>query len=333
MAQTKNGKGAKHVKTKCAIALLTIILLCSVLNVASAKVPCPRCDGTGAITRSEPCPACGGIAAPQPDISLKRHMGGDIGTTAHPATAVTGIFHNAGEGGAYCVATANVRTQTETYTNTSERTYFPPNADTTVIVIVEGISYAPWLACSIELTEIEVDGCPVCGGTGLVTETVTCPDCHGTGFVDALPVDNSLIAVAAGVGAAVAVFILAIFLVRRRRVTEESLRRLTPSEFQSWVLQRLSGKASSPRDSSMGIDGFTVEGYPVQIKQLSNVGRSVVDSFASAMGRSRARTGVIVAFSFDQGTFEGTVRARLHYGFEIKTVTVRELLLSSGRAY
>ncbi len=70
-----------------------------------------------------------------------------------------------------------------------------------------------------------------------------------------------------------------------------------------------------------------------QIKQLGDVSRNVIDSFASVIGRSRARTGVIVAFSFDQGTFEGTVRAKLHYGFEIKTVTVRELIEGSGRAH
>ena len=336
MAHTKTRiwKSTGHAKTKCVIALLMVILLCSFLNAASAKVPCPRCNGTGEITRSRTCPECGGVVAPQPNITLKRSMAGAAGTTALPATSITGIFHNAGEVGAYGVATAQVRTPTETYTNTSERTYFPPNADTSVTVIVAGVSYEQYWACSIELTEVESDGCPVCGGTGVLVETITCPDCHGTGFVDALPAaDNSLIGVAAAVGVAVAVVIVAVFFVRRRRVTEESLRRLPPSEFQNWVLQKLAGRASSQRDSSMGIDGYTVEGYPVQINQVGSVSRGTVDSFASAMGRSRARTGVIVAFSFDQGTFEGTVKARLHYGFEIKTVTVRELLLGSGRPY
>ncbi len=322
-----------HPKTKLPIAFLTLILLCSVLSAAQAKVQCPRCNGAGEITRSDPCQACGGVVAPQPNISLKRHMGGASGTTALPATAVTGIFHNAGEGGAYGVATAQVKTTTETYTDTSERTYFPPNADTTVTVIVEGTAYAHWLVISIDLTEIEVDGCTVCGGTGTVTTAITCPECHGTGFVDALPADNSLIAAAAAVGVAAAVVILVVVLVRRKRVTEESLRRLPPSEFQSWVIQRLSGRAASQKESSMGIDGYTVEGYPLQIKQLGDVSRNVVDSFASAMGRSRARTGVIVAFSFGQGTFESAVKAKLHYGFEIKTVTVRELIEGSGRTY
>jgi hypothetical protein len=47
----------------------------------------------------------------------------------------------------------------------------------------------------------------------------------------------------------------------------------------------------------------------------------------------KARTGVIVAFSFGNGAYEGVVRARLHYGFEIKMVTVRELIESPSRTY
>jgi hypothetical protein len=322
-------------KTRVPAALLTVIVLFSVLNLASAAVQCPRCHGTGTITRSDPCQVCGGVVAPQPNISLKRHMAGASGTTAQPATSVTGIFHNAGEGGAYGFAAAQVSTTTKTYRNASERTYFPPNADTTVVVVVEGIAYAPYLACGIDLYDVKSDGCSACGGTGTVTVTIDCPDCGGTGFVAALPAGegNSLVVIAAAVGVAAVVVILAVFIVKRKRVTEKSLRRLPPSEFQNWVIQRLSGRASSQKESSMGIDGYTVEGYPLQIKQLGDVGRNVVDSFASAMGRSRARTGVIVAFSFDQGTFEGTVKAKLHYGFEIRTVTVRELIEGSGRAY
>ena len=108
---------------------------------------------------------------------------------------------------------------------------------------------------------------------------------------------------------------------------------MLPTDFQNWVVQRFSGRTASQKDSSMGIDGYTVEGYPIQIKQLENVGRNVVDSFASAMGRSKARTGVLVAFSFDNSVYEGSVRARLHYGFEIKTVTVKDLIKRPTNSY
>jgi len=135
-----------------------------------------------------------------------------------------------------------------------------------------------------------------------------------------------------GVGIAAAVIIAAVVIVKRKKVTEKDLRKLPPSEFQNWVVQRFSGKVSSQQGSYMGIDGYTVEGYPIQAKQLDNVGSNIVDSFATAIGRSKAKTGVIVAFSFGNDVIRGIVRAKLHYGLEIKTVTVKELI-ESNRIY
>lgn len=296
-------------KIKALIVSLIAILLFSVLSLALASVTCPSCGGTDVAQSS--------------NVILKRILAGASGTTAHPATYVTGIFHNElADVGVYGVATAEVKTATETYTNTSEETYFPPGEDVSVTVIVDGIEYEPYWSCTISLSIEGNAATPESTGTEIVTEA-------------ALPAEktNFLVIGGVAVGVVAAVLISAVIVVKRRRVTEESLRRLSPSEFQNWVIQRLSGRVSSQKDSSMGIGGYTVEGYPIQAKQIENVGRNAIDSFASAIGRSRAKTGVIVAFSFDKGTFEGIVRAKLHYGFEIKTVTVNELILSSGRVY
>jgi hypothetical protein len=324
-------------KNKALTVPIIAILLFSVLNLASASVTCPRCHGTGKITEEQTCPTCGGGGTSETtNVILKRILAGASGTSAHPATSVSGIFHNElADVGVYGVATAEVKSSTATYTNTSVETYFPPGEDVTLTVIVEGIEYAQYLSCTISLSGGGNADCPECNGTGFVTVTVDCPDCGGTGFVAALPAGetNFLIIGGVAVGVAAALVIAVVLAVKRRRVTEESLRRLPPSEFQNWVIQRLSGRVSSQKDSSMGIDGYTVEGYPIQAKQAQDVGRNAIDSFASAMGRSRAKTGVIVAFSFDKGTFEGIVRAKLHYGFEIKTATVNELIESSGRVY
>jgi hypothetical protein len=127
-------------------------------------------------------------------------------------------------------------------------------------------------------------------------------------------------AVVAGVG------ISAFVVVKKRRVNERSLRRLSSSEFQTWVLKRLDGKSSSSRDSAMGIDGFTTGGQPVSIKQSDDVGMRVIESFASALARNRVREGIIVAFSFGSDAIRGKVRAKTNYGLEIQMLTVNELI-------
>lgn len=115
-------------------------------------------------------------------------------------------------------------------------------------------------------------------------------------------------------------------------LTEEDLRKLPPFEFQNWVVQRLFGRVSSRKSSDMGIDGFTFEGNPIQVKQSDDIGRNVVDNFETAMRRRKARKGTIVAFSFGKGAYEEIARAKLHDDLEIKALTVKEMLKSQNQA-
>jgi len=114
-------------------------------------------------------------------------------------------------------------------------------------------------------------------------------------------------------------------------MTEDDLRSLAPFEFQNWICQRLLGRVSRRRSSDMGIDGYSFEGYPIQVKQSDNIGRNVVDNFETAMRRRNAKKGIIVAFSFGSGAYEEIARAKLHDGFEIKPLTVKELIESRNR--
>jgi len=132
--------------------------------------------------------------------------------------------------------------------------------------------------------------------------------------------------VVVGVVAVAGVGISAFVVVKKRKVSEKSLRRLSSSEFQGWVLKRLDGKSSSSRDSAIGIDGFTKSGQPVLIKQSDDIGMSVIEKFASALARNKTRQGVIVAFSFGSDAIRGKVRAKMNYGLEIQMLTVNELV-------
>jgi hypothetical protein len=133
-----------------------------------------------------------------------------------------------------------------------------------------------------------------------------------------------------GIVAVAGISISAFIVVKKRKTNERSLRRLSSSEFQAWVLKRLNGKSSSSRDSDMGIDGFTTGGQPVSIKQSDDIGMRVIDSFASALAKNRAREGVIVAFSFGSDAIRGKVRAKTNYGLEIQMLTVNELIYNKG---
>jgi hypothetical protein len=324
----------ENVRCKLLVAVLTGVFLVSVFTVAVWADECSRCHGTGEITERTPCPICNGAGVSAPDIVRKGIRPGDASTGGRRAVNIQGDFHNNGNEGVTATVVGTVKTQTETYTNTTTAV-FPPNSDTTVTVLVEGVDKQPYYAFFIEISGYGTNpNCPTCGGTGYVNAVITCPNCGGTGLVSG--VGGSLSFEGAGgaiigVVAVGAVVATGVFVVKKRRVTEQSLRRLTSFEFQAWVVKRLQANPASQKDVYLGIDGYTMDGYPMQIRQEDDVGKRAIDSFAAAMARNKARSGTIVAFGFGKDSLEGVMKARLNYRLEIKTVTVKELLGSRDK--
>jgi hypothetical protein len=200
---------------------------------------------------------------------------------------------------------------------------------------VAGVKYEQYWSYLIRLTDVNSIECDDCNGNGYVTVKTTCPDCGGTGLASGFAVTNL-----EGVGGAVigviavgVVVVTGFFVVKKRRVTEESLRRLTSFEFQAWVVKKMGANSASQRGTYLGVDAFSAEGYPVQIRQEDDVGKRSIDSFAVAVSRNKAKNGSIVAFSFGNDAYEGVMRARLNYRLEIKTVTIKELLANRDNPF
>jgi hypothetical protein len=100
---------------------------------------------------------------------------------------------------------------------------------------------------------------------------------------------------------------------------------MQPFDFQNWVCQGLGARVSERKVGDMGIDGWLLD-KPIQVKQQSSVGRNVVDNFETALRRVKKTEGVIVAFDFTKGGYEGAANAKLARGIVIRLMTVEELL-------
>lgn len=319
--------------SKVAVNLYLLIL---VLSVTAVIAQCPTCQGTEKIQ----CPHCNGYGYMTPTI---KNLGVQA-WTSEQAVFVRGTFQNKEDVGFYGRPIGEIEAPIQTYTNASTRTYFPPQEKIVITLEIEVTEHNDYRYLSnqryvmgrITISEVEDIACPYCHGTGFITSQE-----DGGALIDGgeteyfegkkeqkqdVPISFPVDLTTVGLGVVAAVAIAAIVVVRRKKVTEKDITGLTPIEFQNWVVQRLSGKASSPRDSRIGIDAYTAEGHPIQIRQSDNIDRNAIENFASVMGRIKAKNGIIIAYSFADDAIRGIVRARMNYRVEIKKVTVKELI-------
>lgn len=108
--------------------------------------------------------------------------------------------------------------------------------------------------------------------------------------------------------------------------TVAQLKEIPPFEFQNWVNEKLYARPSPRKSGDMGIDGFYLDGTPIQVKQQDDVGRNVIDNFETAIKRDGKTKGVIVAFSFGKGAYEEVARVKNEEGVEILLKTVDDIL-------
>ena len=305
----------------------------------TGNVVCNNCKGSGKIPTTEPieiCEYCRGLGFISPTISKKSGYAQLGDKKVH----VSGTFENDQSVGVYGIAVAEVMSETTTFSSESERIYFPPNEEIVINVAVGDFPINDWnwiskfghLETNMYLANTDSLVCPLCEGDGILTPQITCSICAGTGFLDCPDCDLNLggggnqDGIVIGIVLIIGVAVLAFFLIKRKKPSESDLRASSYHDFQNWVVQKFSGQTSSVRDSRFGIDGYTNDGDPIQIKQSDDVGKSEVYKFANELSKKKSRRGIIVSFSFREDAIEGIIGARQHYRIEIKTITIGELI-------
>ena len=304
-------EGNEMLNRKGTVLAVTIILVFSMFScLVLASVQCPRCHGTGQIN-SGSCSVCGGSGQLQPNVT----KGGLQLGTSLTQTNLTRVYHNNEAVDVYGVATATINTQKTVLTETSNRTLLKANSDTMILLTFEDLKDENYFTHQMDIT-LEPITCPNCNGSGGGGQLVTCPNCGGTGYISEAAAagvfDYSVIALpAVGIALVAAVSAAGVFVIRKRRLTEEKIRMFTSSEFNRWVLGRLRGAEASVLDSRKGIDGFTGDGAAVIAKQTENVGKAQIDVTLNSLMQAKVKRGVFVAFSFASDASAAVTRAEL----------------------
>lgn len=137
-----------------------------------------------------------------------------------------------------------------------------------------------------------------------------------TGGID--PLFIGVIVAVVVVIAAVAAFLV----IKKKSVSEKSLRKASNRAFEEWVIKKFNGK---PGDPAAGVNAFTEGGQPLLIVQSDNVGLSEVKDFVKVLAKGRAAKGAVVAFNYEKDTIEAKIDA-MDNEIELQLLQVRELL-------
>ena len=305
----------------------------------TGKIVCSNCQGSGKIPATEPveyCEYCGGSGTIRPTITKKS----GFSQLGYEEVYISGIFENDESVGVYATATAEVESESSVFSDQSERIYFAPNEEVTVTIVLRDFPEDDWnyitkfgnLQTNIYISSSDSLVCPLCGGDGIITPLLTCSICEGTGFTDCPDCSTNTLSggiqgvTIIGIVAIVGLVIGSFFIIKRKKISEETLRKMSSIEFKNWIIEKLAGKNPDTKDARVGIDGFSAEGIPIYIKQSSSIEQIEIFRFANELSKKKLRRGIIVAFNFDEKAIEGIISARKNLRVFIKTITVKELI-------
>lgn len=108
--------------------------------------------------------------------------------------------------------------------------------------------------------------------------------------------------------------------------TIPQLRKLSGGEFQDFIIEQIQGKPAARKVHDFGIDGYTKDGIPVQVKNSEKIGRNVVDNFLAAIRRVSSKEGKIYAVTFGKGATEEAARLKNEDGINIELIDLKTFL-------
>jgi len=114
--------------------------------------------------------------------------------------------------------------------------------------------------------------------------------------------------------------------------TIDDFKNLKPFDFQNIIFKIIKGKNNPKKTKDYGIDGWTAEGIPVQVKQ-QRVHRQHIDEFETALKRhysqlgnnGKEKIGLIIGYGFSDSAWDEIKRAKYDENLIINCSTLTKL--------
>ena len=112
----------------------------------------------------------------------------------------------------------------------------------------------------------------------------------------------------------------------------EDLKNMTHFDFEEWVVIMLNGTVTK-KTGDKGIDGYTIDDIPIQVKQSENIGDVQIRAFLGSMIAKKYKEGIFVALGFKSDIDKTIKDIKENTGIIIKLYSAHELLGRNNDGY
>ena len=117
---------------------------------------------------------------------------------------------------------------------------------------------------------------------------------------------------------------LKIEVIKDDSLSKSEIMSLSPFDFERHMVSLIGGTPNTQQRRDGGVDGYTYDHIPIQVKKSHGVGRPVVDAFFKHIQKRGA--GIIIAHSFSRDAHEEVNRLENEHGYTIYLMYTRDLL-------
>ena len=120
-----------------------------------------------------------------------------------------------------------------------------------------------------------------------------------------------------------------IYEVRTKAYDYNKLRNMDPFKFESLTVELFGGVPNAKKRGDGGKDGVKKidgETFPIQVKQMDNVGQPLIQNFIGHLLQNKQKKGFFIAFDFTKTAYECVAEVKQSSGIEIELVKVESFI-------
>ena len=117
---------------------------------------------------------------------------------------------------------------------------------------------------------------------------------------------------------------LKIKIIQEDSLSKNEIMSLSPFDFERHMVSLIGGTPNMVQRRDGGVDGYTYDHIPIQVKKSYSVGRPVIDSFLKHIQKRGA--GIVIAHSFSKDAHEEVARLENEHGYTVYLMHTRDLM-------